>query len=178
MGSRDTNKQPLLPTHLDLFHPRLEDRRPSIVYEEDIPVNLVRRGSVTMTVRITASEDEEEEDGDGGGAKSDDPPSPSLLGGGGGSFDEAGSLTSCDSRRSSRDSISDGQNKAGAGLGGIPFVEQLSSPSPTPTLIVSSSNNSSRLAKKGTKICLHPHDVSTNSSAKQTLDLYCILQTR
>lgn len=34
------------------------DRRPSIVYEEDIPVN-VRRGSVTMTLRITENSSEE-----------------------------------------------------------------------------------------------------------------------
>jgi len=35
-----------------------EERRPSVVYEEDIPVNL-RRASVTMTLRITDEDDAE-----------------------------------------------------------------------------------------------------------------------
>ncbi|XP_059099238.1 uncharacterized protein LOC131893274 [Tigriopus californicus] len=33
-----------------------DDRRPSVVYEEDFPI-LARRGSVTMTLRITSEED-------------------------------------------------------------------------------------------------------------------------
>ena len=44
----------------DVF-PRVpgEDRRPSIVYEEDMPV-IVRRRGVTMTVRIFGAEDDQE----------------------------------------------------------------------------------------------------------------------
>ena len=59
----------------DVF-PRVagEDRRPSIVYEEDMPV-IVRRRGVTMTVRIFGAEDDQgpgEETGkkpEGGGAR-------------------------------------------------------------------------------------------------------------
>ena len=41
-----------------------EDRRPSIVYEEDMPV-IVRRRGVTMTVRIFGAEDDQEPGGGG-----------------------------------------------------------------------------------------------------------------
>ena len=41
-----------------------EDRRPSIVYEEDMPV-IVRRRGVTMTVRIFGAEDDQSP-GEGG----------------------------------------------------------------------------------------------------------------
>lgn len=102
---------------------RLEERRPSIVYEEDIPVN-VRRGSVTMTVRITSEEDASDQDSKDLLVKTP-------------SGDEELSLLGCgnwedgsDTRRSSKESIESGRFE--------------SSPSPTPTLIVSSSNNSSR----------------------------------
>jgi len=53
---------------LSLLRPP-EERRPSVVYEEDFPVNL-RRASVTMTLRITSDEVDDgrvNSVGDGGG---------------------------------------------------------------------------------------------------------------
>ncbi len=56
----------MLPLH------RLEDRRPSIVYEEDIAVSVARRPSFSMTVRITTDEDGDDESAGSGAPKESD----------------------------------------------------------------------------------------------------------
>ena len=61
LPSRDNS----LTDDCDVFPRALgEDRRPSIVYEEDMPV-IVRRRGVTMTVRIFGAEDDQAQGGSG-----------------------------------------------------------------------------------------------------------------